>query len=199
MGELHVNMIITLDGVIQANGGANEHDGDYPYAGWEVPYWDDEAGAQMDADVQENDAMLLGHTTYEIFRGFWPGNTTVIGRNFDRVPKYVASRGTPALTWEHSEQVRDAAAEVPALRERHRLIHTWGSGALLQTLFAERLVDRLNLWVCPIVLGTGKRIWPEGTPPARFELIEPPTPYPAGVTRMLYRRLEGEPQTASFS
>lgn len=199
MGELHVNMNITMDGVIQANGGPTVQDGDFEYAGWERPFWDRESGEQVDADVQEADALLLGRTTYDIFRSYWPGKTDEIGQAFDRVPKYVASRGRPELSWDTSTQISDAANQVPELRERHRQIHTWGSGNLLQTLFREGLVDRVNLWVCPVVLGKGKKLFPEGTAATRFELVEPPKPYPAGVLLMRYRRLEGPPVTGSMA
>ena len=86
---------------------------------------------------------------------------------------------------------------MPELRERHRLIHTWGSGDLLQTLFREGLVDQVNMWVCPVVLGTGKRLFPDGTVATRFELAEPPTAYPAGAMLLRYRRLDGPPETVS--
>ena len=195
MGELHVNMNITLDGVIQANGGPSEQDGDFEYAGWERPYGDAESGEQITADVQASDALLLGRTTYDIFRAYWPGKTDGIGRAFDRVPKYVASRGTPELSWDGSTQLTDAAAEVRDLRERHEQIHTWGSGNLLQTLFREGLVDQVNLWVHPVVLGKGKKLFPEGTTATRFEQAEPPTSYPGGVVLMRYRRLDGQPET----
>ena len=87
MGEVHVNMNITLDGVIQANGGPTEQDAGFEYAGWERPFWDAESGEQIIADVQASDALLLGRTTYDIFRAYWPGKTDEIGRAFDRVPK----------------------------------------------------------------------------------------------------------------
>ena len=195
MGELHVNMNITLDGVIQANGGPNEQDGDFEYAGWERPFWDAESGDQVNADVEASDALLLGRTTYDIFRAYWPGKTDEIGRVFDRVPKYVASRGTPELSWDASTQVTDVAAQVRALRERHEQIHTWGSANLLQTLFREALVDQVNLWVCPVVLGHGKKLFPEGTAATRFEQVEPPRSFPAGVVLLRYRCLEGPPDT----
>jgi dihydrofolate reductase len=197
MGELHVNMNITLDGVIQANGGPNEQDGDFEYAGWEQPFWDEESGDQVNADVQASDALLLGRTTYDIFRAYWPGKTDEIGLAFDRVPKYVASRGTPALSWDRSVQIADAGAEVRDLRARHEQIHTWGSANLLQTLFREALVDQVNLWVCPVVIGQGKRLFPEGTAATRFEQAEPPKLYPGGVMLLRYRRLEGPPETVS--
>ncbi|SDU45332.1 dihydrofolate reductase family protein [Jiangella alkaliphila] len=194
MGELHVNMNVTLDGVIQANGGPSEQDKDFEYAGWERPYWDDESGEQLDADVQASDALLLGRTTYDIFRAYWPGQPNEIGRAFDRVPKYVASRGTPELSWDASTQVTDAAAGVRDLRERHQQIHTWGSGDLLRTLFREGLVDQVNLWMYPVVIGQGKRLFPEGTTATRFEPAEPPRSFPGGATLLRYRRLEGPPE-----
>ena len=190
MGELHVNMNITLDG--------------YPGQRWPhragrrlrvrrlgAPYGDAESGDQIIADVQASDALLLGRTTYDIFRAYWPGKTDEIGRAFDRVPKYVASRGTPELSWDTSTQLTDAGAEVRDLRERHEQIHTWGSADLLQTLFREALVDQVNLWVCPVVIGQGKRLFPEGTVPTRFEQVEPPKPYPGGAMLLRYRCLEG--------
>ena len=195
MGELHVNMNVTLDGVIQANGGPSEQDAGFEYAGWERPYGDPDSGAQVEADVQASDALLLGRTTYDIFRGYWPGKTDAIGLAFDRVPKYVASRGTPELSWDASTQVTDAGTEVRDLRERHEQIHTWGSADLLQTLFREGLVDKVNLWMCPVVIGQGKRLFPDGTPPMRFEQVEPPRIYPGGAMLLRYRRLEGPPET----
>jgi dihydrofolate reductase len=196
MGELHVNMNITLDGVIQANGGPNEQDAGFEHAGWERPYGDAEWGAQVASDVQAADALLLGHTTYEIFRPYWPHQSDEIADAFNRVPKYVASRGAPDLSWDTSTQVTDAATEVRELRDRHEQIHTWGSANLLQTLFREGLVDQVNLWTAPVVIGTGKRLFPEGTPPTRFELAEPPRAFPAGATLLRYRRLDGPPETA---
>ena len=197
MGELHVNMNITLDGVIQANGGPSEQDAGFEYAGWERPYWDDEGGEQVVADVQESDALLLGRTTYDIWRPYWPNQSDGIAEAFNRVPKYVASRGTPELPWDESIQVSDAATEVRELRERHQQIHTWGSGNLLQTLFREGLVDQVNLWVHPVVIGTGKKLFPDGTTPTRFELAEPPRAFSAGAMLLRYRRLDGPPETAA--
>lgn len=188
-------MNITLDGVIQANGGPNEWDGDFEYAGWERPFWDAESGEQIVADVQASDALLLGRTTYDIFRSYWPGRPDEIGRAFDRVPKYVASRGSPELTWDISTRITDVGAEVRDLREQHEQIHTWGSANLLQTLFREGLVDQVNLWLYPVVIGHGKRLFPEGTTASRFEPVEPPTSYPAGVVLLRYRRLAGPPET----
>lgn len=197
MGELHVNMHVTLDGVITANGGTNDVDGDFPYAGWQWPYTDEESGALLREIVDDADALLLGRRTYDIFRSYWPGQTDQIGLAFDRVPKYVASRGTPELSWEGSTQLRDAGTEVRALREQHRQIQTWGSGDLLQTLLREGLVDVINMWTYPVVLGVGGRIFPEGTAATRFELAGPPIAYAGGAVLQRYRRLEGPPEAGS--
>jgi dihydrofolate reductase len=187
-------MNITLDGVIQANGGPTKQDGDFEYAGWERPFWDVGSGEQVSADVQASDALLLGRTTYDIFRDYWPGKTDGVGRAFDRVPTYVASRGTPELSWDTSTWITDVSAEVRHLRERQEQIHTWGSANLLQALFREALVDQVNLWRCPVVIGQGKIASPEGTTAIRFEQVEPPKAYPRGVVLLRYRRLEGPPK-----
>ena len=195
MGELHVNITITLDGVIQANGGPTEQDGDFTYAGWERPFGTAESGAQLVADVEACDALLLGRTTYDIFRGYWPGRGDAIGRAFDAVPKYVASRGAARLSWDRSTQLTDVPTEVRALRQRHRQVDTWGSANLLQTLFREALVDQLNLRICPVVLGHGKRLFPEGTAAMRFDQVGPATSYPGGSMLVRYRRRAGTPET----
>lgn len=195
MGELHVNMHATLDGVIQANGGPTAQDAGYPYPGWEGAYGDAEAAARLMSIIDDADALLLGRVTYDIFRAYWPGKQDRIGIAFDRVPKYVASRGEPELSWEGTTQLRDAATEVRELRDRHRQIQMWGSADLLRTLLGEGLVDVLNLFVHPIALGVGKRLFPEGTAPTRFVLEEPPQVYPAGSMLLRYRRLEGAPET----
>ena len=78
---------------------------------------------------------------------------------------------------------------------RHAQIHTWGSANLLQTLFREALVDRVNLWVCPVVIGQGKKLFPEGTAATRFEPVEPPKSFPGGAVLLRYRCLEGPPET----
>lgn len=192
MGELHVNMHVTLDGVITANGGPNEVDGDFPYAGWQWAYTDDDSGARLLEIVEESDALLLGRRTYDIFRNYWPGQTDRIGTVFDRVPKYVASRGEPELSWAGSTQVTDAS-QIRALKDRHEQIQTWGSGDLLQSLIAEGVVDVLNLWTYPITLGVGGRVFEEGTAATRFALEEPPLVYASGIVLNRYRRLDGAP------
>lgn len=194
MGELHANMHVTLDGVITANGGPTAQDGWFRYAGWEGPYGDAASGEVLMADGERADALLLGRVTYDIFRGYWPGKTDRIGTAFDAVPKYVVSRGDAELSWEGTTLLPDAAAVADA-RARHREIQTWGSGALLQTLLREGLVDQLNLWVAPVVLGEGAHLFPAGTPAETFALAEPPRAFPGGSLLLRYRALRTPPPT----
>jgi dihydrofolate reductase len=97
--------------------------------------------------------------TIDVFATRWVPRSRSPDKPIGRpVRKYVASRGTPEQSWDTSTQISDVATQVPELRERHRQIHTWGSANLLQTLFREGLVDQVNLWVCPVVLGQGKKL-----------------------------------------
>ncbi len=196
MGSIEIELFTTLDLVGQAPGGPEEDsEGGFAFGGWQAPLLDDVAGEQIAAAYEGTDALLLGRRTYDIFAGYWPNQSGGIAEVFNRVPKYVASRGTPVLSWETSIHVSDPAAEVPGLRERHQLIHTWGSANLLQTLWREGLVDQVNLWMCPVVLGKGKKVFPEGTAATRFEQLEPSRSFAKGLVLMRYRCLEGPPET----
>ena len=174
-GRIHIDHFTTLDGVAQAPGGPDEDtDSGFAFGGWQAPLLDATVGAQVDAGIQAMDALLLGRRTYDIFAGYWPhqldGPEAGIARKFDAIPKYVASRGTPELTWRDSHLLgSDLAAEIAALRDRHREIHVIGSIDFARALVAEGLFDQLNLWVYPIVLGAGKRLFPDDGPPAALE------------------------------
>jgi dihydrofolate reductase len=193
MGEIHVNIYSTLDGVIESNGGPDEDSpSGFEYGGWQTPFWDEQSGHQVTADVKESDALLLGRRTYEIFRKAWPSATDEIGQVLNTVPKYVVSRGDPELSWSDTTHLRDAT-EVAAVREKHRVVHTWGSSVLFQDLLRLRLVDRLNLWVYPVVLGQGQKLFGNTTPPTNFRLLEPAKSFPAGAVLIRYGLAEGKP------
>jgi dihydrofolate reductase len=176
-GRIHIDLFTTLDGVGQAPGGPEEDtEGGFAFGGWQAPLFDDTVGAQVDEGIKAMDALLLGRRTYDIFASFWPhqldGPDAGIARKFDEIPKYVASRGAPQLDWRDSHLLgRDLAAELSALRERHQEIHVIGSINFARTLVAEGLFDQLNLWVYPIVLGAGKRLFTADGPPASLELL----------------------------
>lgn len=176
-GRIHIDLFTSLDGVAQAPGGPEEDpEGGFTFGGWQAPLIDETVGAQVDEGIQAMDALLLGRRTYDIFASFWPhqvdGPDAEIARKFDAIPKYVASRGTPELEWRDSHLLGgDLASELATLRERHEEIHVIGSIDFARTLVGDGLFDQLNLWVYPIVLGAGKRLFPDDGPPASLELI----------------------------
>ena len=120
----------------------------------------------------------------------------MIADALNSAPKYVASRGLPTLDWEGSSQLgMDLTREVEALREKHENIHVIGSIDFVQTLLKEQLFDVLTLWVYPVVLGQGKKVFPEGAHPANVTLLEPALTGPLGVLQLRYGPAPGEPQT----
>ena len=103
MGLIHIDLFITADGVAQAPGGPEEDpEGGFPFGGWQAPLFDEMVGEQVVAGMAGLDALLLGRKTYDIFAAYWPRQDDVIGNLFNRVPKYVASRGKPTLAWAES-------------------------------------------------------------------------------------------------
>ena len=205
MGLIHIDLFTTLDGVAQAPGGPEEDpEGGFAFGGWQAPLSDELIGEQVVAGMDGLDALLLGRRTYDIFAGFWPhqddGEDAVIARLFNRVPKYVASRGTPTLDWAGSSLLgADISAAVDELRGRHEHVHVIGSLDLVQTLLAKGLFDRLTLWVYPILLGPGKRVFADGPVPTNLSLIEPAITSPAGVVQMRYALAEGTPSTGDMT
>jgi hypothetical protein len=124
MGLIHIEMFATLDLVGQAPGGPDEDPVGFPFGGWQAPLLDEVAGAQVGAAYEGTDALLLGRRTYDIFAAYWPyqegGEDNEIATLFNRVPKYVASRGRPELSWAGSTQLGpDLAGAVREVRDRH--------------------------------------------------------------------------------
>lgn len=201
MGRVHIDLFTTLDGVAQAPGGPEEDPSDgFPWGGWQAPLIDDVAGQWVLDGMAGLDALLLGRRTYDIFAGYWPHQDDTIGRLFNAVPKYVASRGRPELTWAGSTLLGpDLAAEVRALRDRHEHVHVIGSVDLVQTLLAQDLYDVLTLWVHPVVLGEGKKVFPDGAAAARVRLLEPAEASPQGIVRLLYGPTGERPTTGDMT
>ena len=151
----------------------------FPFGGWQAPLLDEVAGAQVGAAYEGTDALLLGRRTYDIFAAYWPyqegGEDNEVATLFNSVPKYVASRGRPDLSWAGSTQLGpDLAGAVREIRDRHEHVKVVGSLNLLQTLLREKLFDRLDLWVHPIVLGVGKKVFDGGAVPTNVTFLEPP-------------------------
>lgn len=189
-GRLIIDLFTTLDGVAQAPGRPDEDpSGGFPFGGWQAPIDDDVVGADLLAGIATIDALVLGRRTYDIWAAYWPGfgDDHPIARVFNGGPKYVASRSAPPLEWAGSERIgHDITAEVDRIRARHRNIHVFGSVDLVQTLLAHDLYDELKLWVYPLVLGQGKKVFPDGATPARLRLLEMPVTGDRGTVLVRY-------------
>ena len=201
MGIVQIDLFTTLDGVAQAPGGPDEDpEGRFEFGGWQAPLIDEVVGGWVRDGIAQLDALLLGRKTYDIFAGYWPHQSDEIGGVLNRVPKYVASRGNPTLDWADSTQLGpDLAHAVGEVRDRHENVHVIGSLDLVQSLLAERLFDRLNLWVYPIVLGTGKHVFAGGAVPANLTLVEPALTSPTGAVQLRYALTSGTPATGDMA
>lgn len=202
MGLIHIDLFTTLDGVAQAPGGPNEDvDHDFKFGGWQAPLIDDLVGNQVESGMASMDALLLGRRTYDIFADYWPHvHEGTIAERLNRIPKYVASRQPRTLEWHNSVQLGpDTEAAVRGLRDAHENVHLIGSLDLLQTLIAHKLFDQLNLWVYPIVLGKGKKVFAQGAVPTSLRLIEPATTSPNGAVLLRYMRALDPPHVGDMS
>jgi dihydrofolate reductase len=196
MGKLIVTEFVTLDGVAQAPGEPDEdRDGDFGHGGWQAPLLDPASGGAMFEQAKSMDALLLGRKTYDIFADYWPKAPEEIPFTglLNGVPKYVASRTLAGpLTWQGSTLLAgDLAESITTLKERHDEVHVIGSLDLVQSLLRLGLVDRLNLWLYPLLLGTGKRMFADGTVPTALRLTGSVT-YPNGTLQLTYETA-GEP------
>jgi len=199
--KLVVGAFVTMDGVMQAPGGPDEdRDGGFTHGGWSFHHWDDMMGPIITEQLQSADALLLGRKTYEIFAGHWPKvKGDPVGDKLNGMPKYVASRSLEKVAWNNTHLLDgDAARAVAKLKTRlDGQIHTQGSADLLQTLLKNDLVDEIRMWTFPIVLGTGKRLFGDGTVPAAFRLADARTST-TGVAIHKYQR-SGRPKYGSFA
>lgn len=191
MGIIVANLFITMDGVYQAPGGREEDtEGGFAYGGWQAPVSDDEAGTAITEEIGRMDALLLGRKTYEIFAAYWPHQSDEIGGTLNRVPKFVVSNSLTEPTWAGTTVLPDAAA-AGRLREEDGQVHMFGSGVLIRSLLAADVLDRLHLWLYPVTLGQGKRLFDAGTLPATFRLAEPARSFPKGAVSLVYERAGG--------
>lgn len=192
MSRVVVSTFMSLDGVVQAPGGPDEdRDGGFEHGGWVVPYIDDLL-VQSGDDIQRLEGLLLGRRTYEEFAASWPqvGDDNPVAAKFNRVPKYVVSQTLQHPEWHGSTVITgDIAAAVTELK-RHPgdgEIQVHGSARLVQELLRHDLVDEFRLKVFPVLIGSGKRLFGEGTLPTSLELVDTRTS-PLGVTMATYAR-----------
>jgi dihydrofolate reductase len=176
MGKIVTFTHVTLDGVMQAPGRPDEDTrGEFGFGGWEVRYADEVMAGVAAQGMSAGSALLFGRRTYEDFYGFWPNQpqpnpfTDVLNRS----QKYVASRTlSEPLPWENSTLLKgdagDAVAELKAGSEEDLVV--LGSGDLIETLMRHDLIDEYTVLIHPLVLGTGRRLFPDGGPRATLQL-----------------------------
>jgi dihydrofolate reductase len=196
-----VSTFLTLDGVMQGPGGPGEDDsGGFAHGGWSVNYWDEKMGEVMGAAMSAPFDLVLGRTTYDIFAAFWPDAPEEAGgKPLNDATKYVASRSQPTLDWSNSVLIEgDAAEGIAALKQEDGPeLQVHGSGNLIQTLLRHNLVDQYRLWVFPLVIGSGKRLFSDGTIPSGLKLVDS-TVSTTGVVIGTYEPA-GEIVTGSFA
>ncbi len=200
--RLTVSTFLTLDGVMQAPGGRDEDRSDgFEFGGWSFPFADEDFGRLVSGWFAQADAFLLGRRTYEIFAAYWPlvtDETDPVASRLNRLPKYVASRTLESVSWRGTELLSgDVPEQITRLKDRPGgELQVHGSGDLLQTLIAHDLVDEYRLFVYPVVLGSGRRLFREGAVPRSLKLLDATTTS-TGVVVATYER-GGPVVTGSF-
>jgi dihydrofolate reductase len=205
MRNIVVNTFSTLDGVMQAPGAPQEDtSGGFEWGGWSVNYWDEMMGKTMDAFMGKEFDLLLGRKTYEIFAAHWPfvkpdtpDYETALKINAAR--KYVVTRTLDRADWKESTIIKgDVAKQIANLKMQNGLdLQVHGSSNLIQTLLKNDLVNKLQLWIFPLTIGSGKRLFAEGTGPANFKLTDSKVST-TGVIIATYER-GGKIETGSFA
>ncbi len=175
MRKIIVVTFMTMDGVLQAPGGPEEdRTNGFKWGGWQFPYSDELADNELAKIMSSPFDLLLGRRTYEIFSAYWQYQNDKIGEKFNRINKYVVGTTPVNLSWKNSRLInKDVVSELKKLKEQDApdlLVH--GSSRLIQTLFANNLVDVLHIWTYPITLGKGKKLFEEGTSTQEWKLKE---------------------------
>lgn len=175
MRKIIVATFLTMDGVLQAPGGPEEdRTGGFKWGGWQFGYEDEEINNALEKIMSAPFDLLLGRRTYEIFAAYWPYQNNEIAEKFNRVNKYVVATTGVNTSWKNSVLInRDVVNELKKLKQQKGPdLLVWGSSRLLQTLFANELVDVLHIWTYPITLGKGKKLFGEGMPAQEWKMTE---------------------------
>ncbi len=186
MRTLAVNTFMSLDGVMQSPGGPDEDPtGGFAYGGWGATYFDDEMMARVSESTPYE--LLLGRGTYEIFAAHWPYDEGPIADQLNGTRKHVASTTLDKVEWDNSTLITGGVADYVAdLKSQDGPeIQVHGSPGLIQTLLEHNLIDEFRMWIFPVVLGTGKRFFGDGTIPGALKLVDS-TVSKTGVTINIY-------------
>jgi dihydrofolate reductase len=199
MRKINVLTFVTMDGIMQAPGGPEEDaSGGFRRGGWSVGYFDEVVGQEMAKEMGHGFDLLLGRRTYDIFASHWPHVKDPGADLINNATKYVATNRPIPKDWKHTVPLKgDAVEAIRKLKEDPGPeLQVHGSGTLIQTLLAHDLVDELWLKIFPVTIGSGRRLFAEGTAYAGFELVETGAS-PSGVIIAKYRRA-GEVKSGSF-
>jgi dihydrofolate reductase len=202
MAELIVTTFLSLDGVYQGPGGVEEDtSGGFDQGGWVTPFYEADMAAYAAEWLGRAGSLLVGRRTYDIFVQYWPKATDPddpIAVAMNSLPKYVVSSTPSSSDWTGVSFVDGDVVEfVRELKARPGSeIQVHGSGELLQTLIANDLVDEYRLWLYPVVLGQGRKLFPEGVAPKSFEPIE--TRRTSAGVNVLVLRPAGKPRHDTF-
>jgi dihydrofolate reductase len=177
MRKIITTTFISLDGVMQAPGGPEEDtSGGFKYGGWQLGSdWGKEADGIMEKFMAGPYELLFGRRTYDIFAAYWPNHDDepFIGKPFNSSKKYVVSHKTFKPSWHNSSLITgDVVAEIKKLKKADGPdLWVWGSGNLIQTLLKNNLVDRMHIWTFPLTIGSGKKLFADGTQPEHFKPV----------------------------
>lgn len=179
MRKLVVSTFLTLDGIMQAPGGPEEDPtGGFKYGGWSANYWDDMMGQVMGESMAKPSDLLLGRKTYEIFAAYWPyAKYEPAAAYLNNAKKYVASRTLNKVEWNNSTLLKgDVTQEIRKLKQQAGPdLWVQGSSNLIQTLQTNKLIDNYYLWIFPVVIGYGKRLFDKGSIPSDLKLMDSKT------------------------
>lgn len=177
MRKIVTTTFVTMDGVMQAPGGPEEDaSSGFEHGGWQAHVFDGSLVQDLNELLTPPFAMLLGHTTYDIFAGFWPKQdpNNAIAKAFNEAAKYVVSHRRFEPDWVNTKVVSgDVPAALRTLKAQDGPdLIVWGSGNLIQTLLREKLVDRMHVWTHPVTIGTGKRLFADGARPGTWKVVK---------------------------
>ncbi|CAG5069400.1 putative protein YyaP [Dyadobacter sp. CECT 9623] len=175
MRRIIINEFISLDGVIQSPGGPDEDTtGGFNVGGWVAKKSDDITDQVLGDIMEQSYDLLLGRFTYQIWEPYWPNQTGPIAEKFNQVNKYVASRTLKEASWKNTVLLNgDTIQQVKALKASDGIdLHMWGSSDFIHSLLRERLIDQMNIFIHPVILGKGKKLFQDGAIPGNYKLIK---------------------------